>query len=120
MRRPILFVYGTLRAGAVAHELMRGAQFVCPARILPRLSLRGCPPYPTAWSPGRHRVVGECYRVSPLILRRLDRFEQAPRLYRRRLIRTSMGWAWIYLRYGGQEERSGRLIHRGDWIAWQR
>lgn len=119
MRRAILFVYGTLRAGGAAHGLMAGAQFIARVRIPSRLSLRGGAFYPTAWAPGRYAVVGECYGVSPLTLRRLDRFERAPRLYRRRLIRTPAGWAWIYLRHGGQGERSGPLICRGDWMARQ-
>jgi gamma-glutamylcyclotransferase (GGCT)/AIG2-like uncharacterized protein YtfP len=120
MPRPALFVYGTLRAGAAAHGLIAGAQFIARTRIPPRLALRSAGSYPTAWSPGRHVLVGECYRVSPLTLRCLDRFEQAPRLYRRRLIRTPVGWAWIYLRHDGQAHRSGRLLPRGDWMARQR
>jgi gamma-glutamylcyclotransferase (GGCT)/AIG2-like uncharacterized protein YtfP len=119
MRRPALFVYGTLRAGATAHGLMAGAPFIARVRIPSRLSLRGGAFYPAAWSPGRHAVVGECYRVSPLTLRRLDRFEQAPQLYRRRLIRTPVGWAWIYLQHDKRGHRSGRLLPQGDWMARQ-
>ena len=43
------------------------------------------------WFPGRRRIAGECYEVSPLLLRRLDRFEQTPHDYRRRLVRTPLG-----------------------------
>ncbi|HBG29404.1 gamma-glutamylcyclotransferase [Candidatus Macondimonas diazotrophica] len=116
MRRPALFVYGTLRRGEPAQHLLAGADYLGAVVISRRFDLRALARYPMAWSPGRHAVAGECYRVSPLTLRRVDRFEQIPWAYRRRLIRTLLGWAWIYLGHDGADlPRRGRRLPHGLW-----
>ncbi|MFZ5533621.1 MAG: gamma-glutamylcyclotransferase family protein [Pseudomonadota bacterium] len=116
MIRPLLFVYGTLRRGASAQGLMASARFVARLELAARHDMRSRGQYPVVWFPGRRRVVGECYAVSPLLLRRLDRFEQTPHAYRRRLVRTPIGWAWMYRCDGTHGKRCGRVVRQGDWM----
>lgn len=72
------------------------------------------------WFPGRRRIAGECYEVSPLLLRRLDRFEQTPHDYRRRLVRTPLGLAWMYRCDSAHGQRRGGRVMRGDWMKQSR
>ena len=116
MVRPLLFVYGSLRRGASGERLMASARFVARLKLTARFDMRHCGPCPVAWSPGRRRIVGECYEVPPLLLRRLDRFEQIPHAYRRRLVRTPLGWAWMYRCDGAHGMRRGSLVMQGDWM----
>lgn len=73
-----LFVYGTLRstAGETAHELIKGALFLGPARCRGRLFDLG--EYPGLVIGGVWRwfwVQGELYSVGPEILERVDEYE---------------------------------------------
>lgn len=116
MVRPLLFVYGTLRDGASAHGLMASARFIARLHLAARHDMRSLGHYPVVWFPGRGRIMGECYEVSPLLLRRLDRFEQTPHAYRRRLVRTPVGWAWMYRCDGAHGKRCGGVVRQGDWM----
>lgn len=114
--RHLVFVYGTLLSGQVNHRLLDGALRLGEHRTEPRFRLLDLGAYPGALGGGRTAVRGEVYRVSPLGLKRLDRLEDYPRLYGRRLIRTPYGAAWIYL-YRGERTRR-RPIPGGDWLAY--
>jgi gamma-glutamylcyclotransferase (GGCT)/AIG2-like uncharacterized protein YtfP len=71
----LIFVYGTLRSGFLnqaARRLHERGEFLGNARATGRLTT--CGPW-TAMSPGKGRVRGEVYRVSPQLLRYLDAYE---------------------------------------------
>lgn len=111
-----VFVYGTLLRGEVNHHLLAGAQFLGPHRTLPCFALYLLGAYPGAVRGGHCALVGEIYGVDRAGLRRLDRLEDYPRLYDRRLLPSPYGQAWIYLYRGALRDRP--VIPGGDWRAF--
>jgi gamma-glutamylaminecyclotransferase len=111
--RQRVFVYGTLLQGEVNHDLLAGARRlgVCRTPSCLRLFLLGA--YPGAVLGGRTAVSGEVYEVDGACMGRLDRLEEYPVLYDRRLIPTVFGRAWIYL-YRGRLDGCP-VIRDGDW-----
>lgn len=109
----LVFVYGTLKRGQANHPQLGGAPFAGVA-TMPGLDLHDLGPFPMAID-GEGRVQGEVYRVDAGTLSRLDRFEGAPRLYRREARVLADGRrAWIYLGRARQVRHSPRLPH-GIW-----
>jgi len=86
---PRLFVYGTLRSGAVNHQVLTqhvargGARFERLVSTLPRYDLVDLGAYPALLPTGTLAVHGELWIVDDRALAALDRFEGAPDLYRR-------------------------------------
>jgi gamma-glutamylcyclotransferase (GGCT)/AIG2-like uncharacterized protein YtfP len=108
-----VFVYGTLLRGEVNHHLLEGARCCGPHRTEPRFTLFALGAYPGVVDGGNTAVVGEVYVVNEIQLLRLDRLEDYPRLYDRRLIATPYGRAWLYLYRGRVRDR--HAIRGGDW-----
>jgi gamma-glutamylcyclotransferase (GGCT)/AIG2-like uncharacterized protein YtfP len=100
-RRPLLFVYGSLKRGQGAHHLLQGLPWLGQAWLgqawLPGACLHDLGPFPMA-VPGEGRIQGELYGVGEADLAALDRFEGAPRLYQRHWLSLEDGRsAWVYL-----------------------
>ena len=76
------------------------------------------PQYPGVIEHGHTAIGGEVYRVDAATLDRVDLLEDIPNSYRRRLIDTGFGRAWIYLyqRYRGDEP----VVSSGIWPVSQR
>ncbi|MCG6873394.1 MAG: gamma-glutamylcyclotransferase [Gammaproteobacteria bacterium] len=108
-----VFVYGTLRKGEKNHHWLSGARWLGDWRTPPRYALMDLGGYPGVRPGGRTAIRGEVYRLGPGILRQLDRLEAAPVEYRRILIRSPWGPAWIYLHRG---DVRGRPLPGGDWL----
>ena len=107
----LVFVYGTLRHRYGNHTLLGGAKYIGDALTYEKYTMTGggipyvCPYEPTC------RIVGEVYKVTPLILKRLDRLEGHPQFYYRVIIRTNTGRrAWIYFCNRG----TGPVFPTGD------
>lgn len=111
--RQRVFVYGTLLQGEVNHHLLADARRLgaCRTPSCLRLFLLGA--YPGAVLGGKTAVNGEVYEVDGACMDRLDRLEEYPVLYGRRLIPTPFGRAWIYLYRGPLAGCT--LIRDGDW-----
>lgn len=107
-----VFVYGTLLAGESNHRWLAGASYLGEWTTPPLFRLTDLGPYPVLSPAGRTAVSGEVYRISRLILQRLDVLEVYPSEYQRRLIDTPWGRAWVYLRASAP---AGRALHHGDW-----
>jgi gamma-glutamylcyclotransferase (GGCT)/AIG2-like uncharacterized protein YtfP len=110
---PRVFVYGTLRQGEAHHGLLRDAALLGPHHTEPGYTMWDLGAYPGVVAGGRGRILGEVYRVSAPTLRRLDRLEDYPRLFDRRLIESPYGRAWMYLYRG--HSRGRRPVGSGDW-----
>jgi gamma-glutamylcyclotransferase (GGCT)/AIG2-like uncharacterized protein YtfP len=118
-----VFVYGTLLRDQVNHHLLAGAEYLGPHRTVPRFALCNLGTYPGLIQGGGTAVSGEVYRVDGRTLALIDRLEEQPRLYRRRLLPTPYGLAWVYLwRVRGAAPtadpgsiRRPRRIPSGDW-----
>jgi gamma-glutamylaminecyclotransferase len=108
-----VFVYGTLLRGEVNHYLLQDARLLGAHRTEPRFTLLLLGAYPGLVDGGDTAVSGEVYGVDAAGLRRLDRLEDYPRLYDRRIIPTVHGSAWVYLYRGPRRDRA-RLAD-GDW-----
>jgi len=108
-----VFVYGTLMLGERNHHWMGGAARMGRA-VTPRgFSLWSLGQYPAACHGGVGRIRGEVYQLSLAHLYRLDVLEECPRFYRRRLIRTAFGMAWIY--YQPAPPADSDWLPGGDW-----
>ena len=111
-----VFVYGTLLRGEVNHDLLQGAELLGPHRTAPCYTLYLTRAYPGLTLGGGTAVVGEVYALDNACLRRLDRLEDYPRLYDRRLIQSPYGRAWVYLYRGAVADLP--VIQGGDWRAF--
>ena len=109
-----VFVYGTLRQGGRYHAYLREAPCLGSCWLGPGMTLLDVGAYPGLVFAGNGWVLGEVYRVTPAMLRRLDRLEDHPRSYRRCRIETPWGAAWMYLYKPGA--RGHGRIPGGDWF----
>lgn len=109
----LVFVYGTLLTGQVNHHLLAQATCLGPHRTSARYTLYLLGAYPGLVAHGQTAVTGEVYRVDRAGLCALDRLEDYPRLYRRVLLPTPWGRAWVYLYRGPIAGR--QAIPGGDW-----
>ncbi|MFB1487792.1 MULTISPECIES: gamma-glutamylcyclotransferase [unclassified Thiocapsa] len=114
--RQRVFVYGTLLRGEVNHHLLVQAEYLGSHRTEACFSLYLLRAYPGAVRGGATAIRGEVYAVDHAGLRRLDRLEDYPALYDRRLLATPFGRAWIYLFRGSVRDRP--LIPGGDWRSF--
>ena len=116
--RNLVFVYGTLRSGEVNHHLLAGATYCGKHATLPRYRMLHLGAYPGVVEGGSTVIRGEIYRIDKRQFMWLDRLEAYPTLYKRKLIDTRWGKAWIYLYRGN---RNGRMtIPSGDWSGKSR
>ena len=113
-----VFVYGTLRRGESNHHWLRGARFLQHWTTPAWFTLYDIGPCPVLCDQGNQRVRGEIYRVSSRGMALLDRLEDYPAHYDRRLITTPCGQAWIYFQH--RAPSSGRGIPSGDWVHRRR
>ncbi|TVQ90319.1 MAG: gamma-glutamylcyclotransferase [Chromatiaceae bacterium] len=109
----LVFVYGTLLAGQVNHHLLAGASCLGSHRTSARYTLYLLGAYPGLVAHGHTAVTGEVYRVDRAGLCALDRLESYPHLYRRVLLPTPWGRAWVYLYRGPIAGR--QALPGGDW-----
>jgi gamma-glutamylcyclotransferase (GGCT)/AIG2-like uncharacterized protein YtfP len=114
----VVFVYGTLRSDGRAAGMLSGSLFVGPASVA-GLRLWDVGPFP-AVTRGRapEPVFGECYGVPADVLRRLDRYEGCPRLYRRETCSAVLGDgravpAFVYV--FARSPRGLRAVPGGRW-----
>jgi gamma-glutamylaminecyclotransferase len=110
-----LFVYGTLRQGGPNHARLSGAIYLGRAATAPRFTLYDLGPYPALVAGGPDTVEGEVYEVGRALLRRLDRFEGHPTLYRRQGLplgdgRLVEGYLWA-----GALPEGARALPGGRW-----
>jgi gamma-glutamylcyclotransferase (GGCT)/AIG2-like uncharacterized protein YtfP len=108
-----VFVYGTLRRGESHAHLMQRARYLGPHVTEPRYTLCDMGECPAAISWGTTAIHGEIYEVDNDLLRRLDEYEEFPRIYNRKLIHTPHGGAWIYLMLA--PPAMACVIGHGDW-----
>ena len=109
----LVFVYGTLRQGETNHHFLTRARYLGPHVTAAGYRMLQLGTYPGVVTGGSDAIVGEVYQVSRGEMARLDRLEDYPRLYSRRLLPTDWGRAWIYLYRGSRRDRS--IIPSGDW-----
>ena len=111
--RHLVFVYGTLLRGEVNHHLLSTAEYVGDHKTEPCFTLFVLGAYPGVAPGGDTAITGEVYRVDAAVMRQLDRLEDYPRLYDRRLIPSPFGRTWIYVYRGRIRDRP--VIPSGDW-----
>ncbi len=114
-----IFVYGTLRSGGDAFDLLRGrARFLAQASVAGRLYDHG--PWPSACLGGEGRITGELFvldRNHDVTLTALDAYE-GPQFRRVRSDAeveggaTVTAWLWIWTDPDGPKKP---VIPSGDW-----
>ncbi|MCA9642641.1 MAG: gamma-glutamylcyclotransferase [Polyangiaceae bacterium] len=99
-----LFVYGSLKRGYQHADELSGAHFLGAARTLDPAWLFQVDDYPAlvfpsaqpGWlatpdpSAGPGYITGEVFEIGEVLLARLDRFEDVPQLYQRRIISVAL------------------------------
>ena len=115
-----IFVYGTLKRGFSAHDLMGNSAFVGEFRTHPRYHLYDVGSFPTIAETNEHGngVLGEVYEVdNKAVMQRLDYYEGVARgLFRKELIDLSDGSQATAYMYNHQSSGSSRKIESGEWI----
>lgn len=118
---PLLFVYGTLRAGEPAHRLLEGAQPVGEFKTEPAYDLMNLGPFPALAEGGTTAVAGEVYEIPEDSLPLLDDYEDCPRLFIRGRVRLQDGpEAQAYLIRRERLAPRFKPIASGDWKARDR
>jgi gamma-glutamylcyclotransferase (GGCT)/AIG2-like uncharacterized protein YtfP len=111
-----VFVYGTLRQGQTAHHLLAGARFIGAAWTAPEYTLLDMGTYPALVAGGQTAVLGEIYEIESEAIAELDRYEDAPELYRRELSTIGGHEVFVYLLRAEHALNRPRLPH-GDWCG---
>ena len=99
----IVFVYGSLKKDKKLHHYLKTAKFLgngISCNKYPMVvSKNGWYPYLIEKKEG-HKIKGEVYKISPKLLKILDRVEEAPFYYYRRKIPICLNRktikAWVY------------------------
>ncbi|EKQ9978470.1 gamma-glutamylcyclotransferase [Cronobacter sakazakii] len=107
-----IFVYGSLRRKQGNSHWMTNAQWLGDYDI-ENYQLFSLGHYPGA-VPGEGSVVGEVYRIDATTLAELDALRTARVEYKRQLIQTPYGSAWMYV-YQRPTEGLTR-IESGNWL----
>ncbi|EOV9546947.1 gamma-glutamylcyclotransferase family protein [Cronobacter sakazakii] len=107
-----IFVYGSLRRKQGNSHWMTNAQWLGDYDI-ENYQLFSLGHYPGA-VPGEGSVVGEVYRIDAITLAELDALRTARGEYKRQLIQTPYGSAWMYV-YQRPTEGLTR-IESGNWL----
>ncbi|WP_457563213.1 gamma-glutamylcyclotransferase family protein [Caminibacter pacificus] len=99
----IVFVYGSLKRGKRLHSYLKNAKFLGEGVT--------CRPYPlivskSGWYPylieknGGYKIKGEVYKITPKLLKILDKIEESPNYYYRKKICVKINGktvkAWTY------------------------
>ncbi|MBF9001707.1 MULTISPECIES: gamma-glutamylcyclotransferase family protein [Vibrio] len=108
----LVFVYGTLRQGECNHSYLVNSQLLGHFETKAEFALYDLGPYPGLVE-GHHTIRGEVYMVDDATLAKLDELEDVPVEYRRELIATTFGDAWIYIYQ--DSDHLDTLIESGDW-----
>lgn len=115
--RHTVFVYGSLRRGAINHHMMAGgATFLGLRKTAPKFRLLDLGPFP-AMIPGDSRVHGEIWQVDNTKLAELDRFEGHPGFYRRDTIDLDDGSSAQGYILARETHRRHPIVTCGDWMA---
>jgi len=114
-----VFVYGTLRAGEINHDviLRHGGQWVGPATTEPAYVLFDLGPFPAMVEGGATPVGGDVYSVTAEGLRGLDLLEGHPTFYRRQAIRLADGTSALSYVLPRRFGAGRAVIPGGDWVA---
>jgi len=98
-----VFVYGSLKKGKRLHYYLKNAEFLGEGVT--------CRPYPmviskSGWYPylvnkkGGYKIKGEIYKITPKLLKLLDKVEEAPYYYYRKRIcvrqKGKVYHSWVY------------------------
>lgn len=95
-----VFVYGTLKSNGP----VRGLDTVCGHSELigeavtqeAQYRMFNLGAFPAVMPGGEHDVVGELWQVHDDVMQDLDYIEGYPDFYKRRIVKTSLGDAWMY------------------------
>jgi gamma-glutamylcyclotransferase (GGCT)/AIG2-like uncharacterized protein YtfP len=117
-----IFVYGTLRAGRAAADLLRDAVAVGSATVRGTLyDIDGA--YPALVLAGTDEVHGEIWRCSPQRLFELDNYESLGEgLFRRTAVRVGDIACWTYVAGPALAPRltPDRRLPQGEWPVRRR
>lgn len=113
-----VFVYGTLKRNGRNHHLLNDSRLLtarattCDKYIMLDLGF-----FPAVIDePGVSVIHGEIYTVSAATLADLDLLEGHPTFYRRKIIATNVGDAWLYfLHCPVTRARDAVILPAGNW-----
>ncbi|MDE1330545.1 gamma-glutamylcyclotransferase family protein [Vibrio aestuarianus] len=108
----LVFVYGTLRQGESNHHFLQSGQMLGSFITASEYALYDLGTYPGLIK-GHQSITGEVYMIDEATLKQLDILEDVPVEYRREMIDTPFGRAWVYI-----YQQVGDLnsqIDSGDW-----
>jgi gamma-glutamylcyclotransferase (GGCT)/AIG2-like uncharacterized protein YtfP len=114
-----VFVYGTLRAGGVAHDVLAGCERVGTAEVAGTLyDIDGR--FPALVLYGSTSVHGEVWRCPDTLLGLLDEYEGVTSgLFRRVAVHVGEHACWTYVAGPALARKltAARRVHGGDWAG---
>jgi gamma-glutamylcyclotransferase (GGCT)/AIG2-like uncharacterized protein YtfP len=112
----LVFTYGTLMRGLPLSGYLTNSEFIGTTWVT-RLSMYSAASYPYIQRSDSavDAVKGEVYNVSEETLKILDSVENEGSLYRREVIRTLHGDAFVYIGIDEVFEGFDEQIKSGDW-----
>lgn len=111
----LLFVYGSLRTGQFANDLLEGCPSLGRATTAPRYTLVALGSYPGLLEQGTTAVIGELFQVAHRRLVVLDRYEGS--MYRRAWVTLADGRdVQGYLLLSREDMDSLPKVPSGDWL----
>jgi len=111
--KELVAVYGTLRKGSGNHRLLLNSELVSTERLKGFL-MKSAGGFPVVFH-GNSEITVEVYEVPISDMKYLDGLECHPTWYRRELVNTSKGKAWMYIM---QQEYSTPVVESGDWLEY--
>lgn len=110
-----VFVYGTLKRGFGNHEyLLSKSKFLGEHVTDPAYTMVSCGGFPGVIESGSTPITGEVFEVTEEELLDCDRLEGHPNWYRRKLIPTPYGEAWVYI-YPSDKVEGLKVVESGVW-----
>jgi gamma-glutamylcyclotransferase (GGCT)/AIG2-like uncharacterized protein YtfP len=114
MQLHLVFVYGSLRKGEHNHSYLENSLFIGEFSTQPQFAMYDLGTYPGIVE-GTFSVRGEVYQVDDELLHHLDELEGVPIEYRREIMETPYGQAWIYIYQDATSADLSQLVSSGDW-----
>lgn len=124
----LVAVYGTLKRGFGNNILLQGStpdtsgEFLGEHTIPEGFFMRSLGGFPAIFKATNDKSIPikcEIFRVTTdSMMEDLDGLEGHPRWYKRELIPTQWGDAWVYVMPGGYEDHP--IVESGEWLPYER
>lgn len=112
----LVAVYGSLRKGFGNSGLLKDSVFLGTTDI-PGFIMYSLGSFPGIMPDKDKSIFAEVYEITEATLERLDRLEGNPTFYKRELVETPYGQAWVYVLQPQARYENLPVVETGEWGA---